>query len=763
MRFFPIPLLAACIAMPVSAQATRQKPDSTARADSARLIRSVLIVGEPEENRSTSALQRLTLPATARVTASQAARTVNLVDPEDAVKYLPGVFIRKRNNGDTQSTVGTRTWGVGSSARTLVFADGVPLTALIANNNTIGGPRWGLVSPEEVSRVDMMFGPFSAAYAGNSMGAVMEITTRQPDVLTYSIAQTHSRQRFSLYGTESTFGTGQTNATLGDRFGKFSFWASANHQKSESQPLTYVTSATIPAGTTGAFTQFNKLGAPANILGATGLLETGMTNAKVKIAYDIAPDVRASYTYALWRNDAASATDTYLARGSTPTLASQAGFATGTYFLDQRHSAQSFALRTDRDKDWDYEAVWSQYAMEKDEQRFPTSITAADTASAAGRIAVLAGTGWSTLDLRAAWHRGGSAAAHVVAFGAHSDLYELDNPTYSATNWRYDPFRTVFSTGRGKTGTRALWVQDAWTIRSGLKLTVGGRYESWRAFDGYNKSGTVAVTQPERSMTRFSPKAVLNWVPSTDWTLSASLAKAYRFATPAELYQLVTTGVTFTSPAPDLRPDDVVAAELRATRHFAWGQAQAVLFQDDVHDAIISQFLPLVQGSPTLFSYLANVDHVRSRGIEASLNTHDLMMNGLELMFTGTYLDARTLALSGRASATAPAGTAVGKFLPNIPKWRASFLATFRPGPRTSLTLGGRYSDKLYSTLDNADVNPNTYQGFADWFVLDMRAAFQATPHWNWSVGIDNVLDRKYFLFHPFPNRTVVASAKFSR
>ena len=61
------------------------------------------------------------------------------------MKYLPSIFLRKRNYGDTQATMATRVWGVSSSARSLIFADGVPLTALIANNNTIGGPRWGLV------------------------------------------------------------------------------------------------------------------------------------------------------------------------------------------------------------------------------------------------------------------------------------------------------------------------------------------------------------------------------------------------------------------------------------------------------------------------------------------------------------------------------------------------------------------------------------------------------------------------------------------
>src|SRR6185436_18534467 len=237
-----------------------------------------------------------TLPAIVSITAAKAHETVNLIDTEDAVKYLPSVFLRKRNNGDTQATMATRTWGVGSSARSLVFADGVPLTALIANNNTIGAPRWELVAPSEIERIDMMYGPFSAAYAGNSMGAVMEITTRLPQKLEGSITQTQALQQFNQYGTKNTYGTAQTTGDVGVRFGKLSIRASGNYQNSNSQPLGYITSASFPAGTTGGYPEKNKLGAAANILGASGQLHTDMTNAKIKAAYDITPGIRAAYT-----------------------------------------------------------------------------------------------------------------------------------------------------------------------------------------------------------------------------------------------------------------------------------------------------------------------------------------------------------------------------------------------------------------------------------------------------------------------------------
>ena len=319
------------------AQTQPPKPagkDSTGR-DSATTLGGLRVTADRDTR---PALTRLTMPVGASITATRVEETVNMMDTPDAVKYLPSLFIRKRNNGDTQAVMGTRVWGVSSSARSLVFADGVPLSALIANNNTIGGPRWGLVAPEEIERVDMMYGPFSAAYPGNSMGAVMEITTKLPEKFEGTIAQTQSLMPFTLYGTNSTYGTSQTSARVANRFGKLTVSLSGNYQDSKSQPLSYVTSATFPANTTGGFAAKNRVDAAANVLGATGLLQTQMTNAKIKVAYDFTPTVRAAYTYGFWQNDADSGVDSYLSRAGAPTFAGLAGFASGNYGLLQQHA-----------------------------------------------------------------------------------------------------------------------------------------------------------------------------------------------------------------------------------------------------------------------------------------------------------------------------------------------------------------------------------------------------------------------------------------
>ena len=125
------------------------------------------------------------IPATMEgVTREQIEQTINATDSEDALKYFPSLLVRKRYIGDyNHAILSSRASGTGNSARSAVYADGILLSNYLGNG--VGGlsfpPRWGLVTPEEIERVDVMYGPFSAAYPGNSVGAVVEYTTRMPE------------------------------------------------------------------------------------------------------------------------------------------------------------------------------------------------------------------------------------------------------------------------------------------------------------------------------------------------------------------------------------------------------------------------------------------------------------------------------------------------------------------------------------------------------------------------------------------------------
>jgi len=270
-----------------------------------------------------SVAEQYQLPTTTEgVTIEQLRDSVNVVNTEDALKYLPSVLVRKRHIGDTQSPMSTRTSGVGASARSLIYADGALISALIGNNNTFASPRWGTVAPDTIERIDILYGPFAAQYAGNSIGAVVEITTRMPEAF---VATAHARvgwQEFDQYGTDASYPAYELSALMGDRAGRFAWRASLNHLYSRSQPLAYATAirpntpSTAGLPVTGAFDDFNRTAQPIAVLGAGGLERQIQDNVSFKGTYDISPAVQAFYSINLFHNDDRANVETYLRDGA---------------------------------------------------------------------------------------------------------------------------------------------------------------------------------------------------------------------------------------------------------------------------------------------------------------------------------------------------------------------------------------------------------------------------------------------------------------
>jgi iron complex outermembrane receptor protein len=116
-----------------------------------------------------------TSPST-RVTRTQI-ELQNAQTTEEVLKYQPSLQIRQRYVGDPNGVLGIRGADMFSTARNMVYADGLPLhNFLQASFN--GAPRWSMVGPNEIDAVDVVYGPFSAEYSGNSIGGVINIKTR---------------------------------------------------------------------------------------------------------------------------------------------------------------------------------------------------------------------------------------------------------------------------------------------------------------------------------------------------------------------------------------------------------------------------------------------------------------------------------------------------------------------------------------------------------------------------------------------------------
>jgi iron complex outermembrane receptor protein len=749
---------------PVAAFAEDPAPPSTTTQD-------ILVVAQKQtqniENAPTSR---------ATITADEIATTVNAINVEDALKYLPSLVIRKRHIGDTQAPIATRTSGLGTSARSLIYADGALLSSLIGNNNTSASPRWGMVSAEEIARIDVLYGPFSAAYAGNSIGAVVNITTRLADKLEGTLTAGTSVQTFDQYVTHRTLPAYQLGATLGDRFGPLALFGSITHTISNSQPLTYVagTRGTVAGATAvptnGGFDDVNRTNQPIRVFGASGFEHQVQDNIKLKSALDLSSSLRLTYVGGLFLNntdskvetyltDTASGLPTYISPATTPPKQLNIGglgytvpasaFDAGVYSYDERHWSHALSA-TGHGGRFDWQVIGTIYDFSKDVQRTPTTALPAAYAGGAGTITRLDGTGWKTFDAKGAW-RSNDAATNTFSAGVHWDQYEVNSNRYATTDWIAGSEGALSLASRGKTRTAAIWAQDALKIAEPLTLTVGGRYEWWRAFDGFNFSTSPVlvpvnpVYQPTRTAKGFSPKVSLAYVPAPNWTVRASIGKAYRFPTVGELYQVVTSPVV-SLPDPNLRPERALSEELAIEYHDRGGQIRLSLFNEVVNDALISQVGPLAVAPAQTGTFVQNVDRTRARGVELAVQSSDVVRR-VDVSGSVTYTDAIT-----SKDVIFPA--AVGKLLPSVPHWKATGVVTWRPTDAIALTSAVRYASRNYGSLDNSDIVGNTYQGFYKYFVVDLRAAFRIAMHYTFAVGVDNVNNDKYFLFHPFPQRT---------
>jgi iron complex outermembrane receptor protein len=707
---------------------------------------------------------------TSTVTAEMIERTISVVTPEDTLRYVPNVLIRQRHIGDTQSPITTRTSGVGASARTLIYVDGMLISSLIGNNNTSASPKWGLISPNAVERVDVLNGPFAAAFAGNSIGSVITFTTRTPNQFEGHLEAQAGQQSFSKYGDDDHYETYRVAGDIGDRFGPFAFRLSYNHLDSHSQPLTYVT-ATVPtttstAGTpvTGGFDDANRTGAAIKVLGSSGLEHQVQDNASGRFTYDVTPSMTLAYTFGLFANDDDATVNSYLRTAAgTPAYSgalniggrlynlAPSAFSNGVYRFDELQLAQGLSLSSHTGGVFDFDVTATTFDYLKSRQRIAGTALPAAFTGGPGTVADLDGTGWYTIDANGKWRPND---AHTVTFGIHQDRFTLDNPRYALDNWRDGPAGALVANSQGHTRTQALWAQDSWAVTPDVRLTVGGRYERWRAFGGLNVSTAPPLNthQPGISHETFSPKGVIAWSPSPDWTLKASLAVANRFPTVTELYQAVTTGTTLSVPDPNLKPERALSSELSVERRWGGGQARVALFDERIHNTLLSQTAAL---NNVNVSFVQNVDRTRATGVEFVASQKDILIPGLELSGWATYLDTEV----ERDTAFA---AAVGKRLPQLPRWRGSVVATYSGIPKLDLTLAARYSDRSYASLDNSDHYANTYQGFGAFFVVDAHASYKVTDHLTAGLGVSNLNNRKYFLFHPFPQRTVLVDLSYA-
>lgn len=757
----PLPL-SLMLALPVLSQG------AWAAGDDIHAVHEVSVTGAREKR-----VLDPNLPASsARITAAQL-ENLNVINTEDALKYMPNMAIRKRFIGDENATISVRGNGTSQTARGLMYADGLLLSNFMGNTHSFP-PRWSMVFPEDIAQVDVIYGPFSALYPGNSMGATVAVTTRMPTKLEAMAKAQVFSQRFNLFGVDGHFDGNKSTAAIGNKVGDLSFLLGIDHLSNAGQPFVYAsqprsaqvaTAAATPVA--GAYQYTDPGGAPATIFGvnAEGAERAVQDLFKFKAAYDITPAVQAGFTFGYWRQQVSNSTQTFLrdAKGN-PVYSGLVNIGGYQYNLpasffapaasESENQLYGLTLKTRNANGWNYSAIASYFDVSKSISRSASS----GLASNLNGVATYGnGSGWKTLDLAADYKPATvNAGSHWLTVGYHYDNYFLENTTLNLSNWRSNDgggFNNAFA---GKTETQALFAQDAWQMSPLWKLTYGLRYEDWRAYDGARATNVAAqhysVRYDSRTLSYWSPKAALSYKASSDLTIRFSTGRAYRFPTVSELFQGSLTGSTLVNNDPHLKPENDLAKELSAEWSHFNGLVRMSLFEDDVKNTLFSQTNTTV--FPNVTS-IQNIDRVRARGVELSYSAEDVFLRGLDLSASVGY--TRSIIMENNKN---PA--TVGKNFYRIPLWRSNLVGSYRINDQANVMLAGRYSGRQYNTLTNTDINPGTFGGTSSFLVFDTKLTFKPTKNTELGLGIDNLTNRRYYVYYPYPGRTLYLEAKIS-
>lgn len=693
---------------------------------------------------------------------------INAFNTEDLMKYAPNFFVRKRYAGDSNGVPGFRGTHSTQSARTLAMVDGFVVSNFLGNSFGFA-PKWGVVGPGEVQQFDIVYGPYSARYVGNSMGGIINITTRDPKETEAFVKVQGMVQPYKQFSTEDSYWGGSAEAGFGlrQKDGPWSLRVTARYFRNEGQPMSFYGLTPGGAGTTpvtGAIVDPkqveaiavgtaipNSPGTPASpIFAAQSPALITQKQAKLKIGYDDGA-IKGQLLFAYWNNrDDQHAPDCYLRDAAGNAVCEGAVKIGGTNYTA---SGANWSL-TKRDEfllggkigaelgdGWEARAALSTYQIVTSEG-FTSNGYIAGRDNTGGRLAEAGPTGWWTGDV-AIEKKGG---AHEVAVGATASLYRTDTRNYTLNNWRSTAGKVFSTETYGKTRILSLWAEDVWHITPDAQISAGLRYDDWRAYDGGITTASLRANYPSRHEDALSP-SLSGQIDLDGTVLQLSFAMATRFPTVGELFQgsLLNNGAFSSSFDPSLKPEKSKDANLLVRRDLGPVTLTGSVFYQRVKDTIFS-FTDYLQGPNNPRNNFKNIDRTRQWGVEAIAEAKDWPVEGMAIEANAAWIDSKTL--RNRANTAAE-----GVQFPRIPRWRVNANMRYSLTDDVQTSLGLRYASRPNTDLFGLQ-RGDTFGYTSELFALDARVNWDMSAHFRLSAGVDNISNNRAWVFHPYPQRT---------
>ncbi len=680
---------------------------------------------------------------------------------DDVLNELPGVYAHRTRVVLDTPTDAISLRGIPGYRRNLVMVDGVPLNGPQGGELKLGGFRF-----EDIERIEVVKGPFSALYGGLAMGGVVNIISALPEKrqLTFKAGYGSSFER-----NEALDDLRKVYLSYGDKIRNFSFFVSYGHEATDGFPSNLVRVMTQPPNwVSGWIYTTTPEGKPRWIVGDSGDHQGWDQSFTLRMGYKFDENTNLRFSLMkIWGSSSYDNPHTYLRDpqgnpvweyfviGNPPNVLKEAMFLAGKISKDYTIYSLNFETKIKEAK-----VKLTLGLFDQDDYLFTTPCVGTLTGCNFNEYATKTsgpGTTHNTpaknyiadlqltlpISLKLPYFNN-----HIFTFGTSYRRAEAETKQYKLSNWKDEDSKTsLMYESKGKDRIFALFIQDEIPVTEKLTLYLGARQDWWKTFDGYeNYVGQTGYPKEygKRSESSFNPKFAFVYNLSEKTTFRGSVGKAFRPPMLIELYRSFMTPGSFIYGNPNLRTEKCWSWDL-GIRHSFWkgNKVEIAYFENYLEDLIYLRTTGQYIG-PRAVVETVNAGKAEVKGIEFSLEQK--FGKYIRSFANLTWNDARI-----KENPANPRSE--GKRITGIPETMLNVGIEVEKGPFSG-SLVGRYRSKVYGDDENRDKKEGVFGSYDSYFVTDAKLTYRIFKNASLSLSINNLFDEKYYYYYLEPRRS---------
>lgn len=643
-------------------------------------------------NRQAERLQDV--PANVQVVTEKDIQKRNVQNTAQAVAMVTGVSA-------SQSVEGTVNLRGYDSPNILVLVDGQPM-----NTAWNGDVDWNMIPVENIRKVEVVSGGQSALYGGRAVGGVINIMTK-----TQKQDGLHGAATVS-YGSNATVNQNYNVGFKKDKFDFGAFYGSMNTHGWKDYDASVIGS--------GKAKGYDSDAEGNAIIGKRGSKKVLNESFGFNMGYSFNDSQKLTYKYTHsiydWKYEDPISYIEGADRWKGTIGENQMSYSPSSFLGKRGWRAYNLHSLTYNDKDNGIHAHFGLTDYYKDGYITPDkTVNPAKDFDGKGKKTSYPSKSWN-MDLNKRWALG----AHNLLAGVSYGQDKFNETISSVTDWKsWNSSGTVDQKAGGKDKYWSLYAQDKWNFAPKWTAYIGGRYDHYRKYGGYDSkiyAGKEDLSSG-KSYEKFSPKLSLDYAANRDTNFYLSYGKSFNTPILYQLFRYSNFMGRNIYPNKDLEPETTDTWEL--------GMKQKIGSKTDIHaDVFYAKTKDYIRlnDSDKKHEFYENAGDAKTHGFEISLNQH--------------HSDAWTSYINY----TWQTGKVEGKKNYDIPRHLLHLGTTYSKNPWTVNLDGMFISDRT-----EAGEESGHFKARDAYFLMNLSTNYQFNKNFGIQFAVNNLFDREYY------------------